>query len=610
MDHENTRQRVFSRRLALIGGLKLAGLGALAGRLYYLQVAESDKYTTLAEDNRISMRLQAPVRGIIVDRFGVPLATNEQNFRVVVVPERAGDIESALQHLSQLAPLSETDIKRVLREISRRPKFIAATVRENLSWEEVSLVELNAPDMPGFSIDEGQIRTYPFSSVMSHIIGYVGRVSEAEMTSDPVLALPGFRIGKGGIERQHEDALRGVAGRKRLEVNALGRVIREIDNDPGQQGREVRLTIDIGLQGYAMQRLAQERSAASVVMDTVTGEIYAMASSPSFDPNLFTRGISAELWEELLADPAAPLTNKSIAGQYAPGSTFKMITLLAGLESGIVDANYKVYCPGHVDLGSHRFHCWKKGGHGTMDIVDSLRHSCDVFYYELSKRVGIDRMAAMARQFGLGAKLGLDLPSERPGLIPDRQWKRTNYNKPWLPGETLNASIGQGYVLTTPLQLAVMTARLASGYAVQPHLTKQVEGKAPERDAFEPMSLRPENLALVRKGMEAVMARGGTAFAARILEPSMAMAGKTGTAQVRRITMAERNSGGVRKNEDLPWNRRDHALFVAYAPIGNPRYACSVIVEHGGGGSAVAAPLARDILIDCQRRDPARLRVV
>ncbi len=608
MDHENARQRVFSRRLALLAGLKLLGLGALGGRLYYLQVVESDKYATLAEDNRINMRLLAPVRGLIVDRNGISLANNEQNFRVVVVPERAGDIEAALKRFAQYVPLSDTDLRRIVREVSRRPSFMPATVRENLTWEEVSLVELSAPELPGFSIDEGQIRTYPYASVMSHVIGYVGRVSETELSGDPVLALPGFRIGKGGIERQHETPLRGTAGRTRLEVNALGRVIRELDGDIGTQGREVKLTIDIGLQSYAMQRLAQERSASAVVIDTVTGEIYAMASSPSFDPNLFTRGISAEIWEELLSDPASPLTNKTITGQYAPGSTFKMMTLLAGLDSGIIDAGYRAFCPGHIDLGSHRFHCWQKGGHGTVDIVDSLKHSCDVFYYELSKRIGIDRIAGMARQFGLGQRLGLDLPSERPGLIPDRQWKRANYNKAWLPGETLNASIGQGYVLATPLQLAVMTARLASGYAVQPHLTKQIQGLPPERDRFAPLPIRPEHLALARKGMEAVMGVGGTAYKARILEQSMAMAGKTGTAQVRRITMAERSTG-VRKNEDLPWNRRDHALFVAYAPIGNPRYAAAIVVEHGGGGSAVAGPIARDIMIDCQRRDPANIKV-
>jgi penicillin-binding protein 2 len=608
MDNENARQRVFSRRLALIAGLKIAGLGALGGRLYYLQVTESDKYATLAEDNRINMRLLAPVRGLIVDRAGVSLAANEQNFRAVVVPERAGDIETALKRFAQFVPLTETDLRRIVREIGRRPSFMAATVRENLSWEEVSLVELNAPDLPGFSIDEGQIRTYPFAAVMSHVIGYVGRVSESELNGDPVLSLPGFRIGKGGIERQHEAALRGAGGRQRLEVNALGRVIRELDGDVGQQGREIQLTIDIGLQGYAMQRLAQERSAAAVVIDTVSGEIYAMASSPSFDPNLFTRGISAEIWEELLSDPAAPLTNKTITGQYAPGSTFKMMTLLAGLDSGAIDANFRAFCPGHLDLGSHRFHCWRRGGHGTVGIVDSLKHSCDVFYYELSKRVGIDRIAAMARIFGLGGRLGLDLPSERPGLIPDRQWKRANYNKAWLPGETLNASIGQGYVLATPLQLAVMAARIASGYAVQPHLTRQIEGQPPARDKFAPLPLHAEHLALARKGMEAVMGVGGTAYQARITEAGMAMAGKTGTAQVRRITMAERNSG-VRKNEDLPWNRRDHALFVAYAPVGNPRYACAVVVEHGGGGSTVAGPIARDIMIDCQRRDPANTTV-
>jgi penicillin-binding protein 2 len=614
IDRDNSRYRIFSRRVALLGALQAAGLGALVSRLYFLQVVESDKYATLAEDNRINVRLLAPIRGQITDRLGVPLAINEQNFRALAVREVAGheggSLEEVLDHFARLVPLSEADLKRTLRDASRRPSFMPVTVRENLTWDEVSTLELAAPDLPGISIDEGQLRYYPYADAFAHIVGYVGKVSESELDGDPVLALPGFRIGKSGIERFHDQELRGEAGRKRMEVNALGRVIREIDRDPGKPGSEIKLTLDVNLQQFATQRLAQERSAASVVMDAVNGDVYALVSSPSFDPNVFTRGISADTWEDLLSNPASPLTNKAIAGQYAPGSTFKPMVLLAGLESGVIDESFTVFCPGHYDLGDHRFHCWKRGGHGTVGTAESLEHSCDVFYYELSRRVGIDRIAAMARRFGFDSPSGIDLPGERPGTIPDRDWKRANFNKPWTQGETLNAAIGQGYVLATPLQLAVMSARLALGRAVKPHLTLSVDDVPAVRGEFPLMGIKPENLAVVHRGMGLVVnAPIGTAYKARITQKGMEMAGKTGSAQVRRITMAERATGVI-SNDDLPWNQRDHALFIAFAPLDNPRYACATIVEHGGGGGAVAGPICRDLLLDCQQRDPAGIRSV
>lgn len=607
MDRDTDRYRCLTRRVMVLGGIKLGLLSTLAGRLYYLQVVQAEKYRTLSDDNRISLRMLAPSRGPIVDRFGVPLAINQQNYRVVVVAERARALHDILDKVSEIVPLYDSDRRRIIREVQRKRRFVPVTVKENLTWEQVATLEMNTPDLPGVSIEVGEIRNYPFAADTAHILGYVGAVSEAELNGDPVLSLPGFRIGKSGIEKYHEESLRGVAGSMQLEVNAVGRVIRELSRDDGQPGREVQLTLDIGLQQFTQARLSQEVSAAAVVIDVHTGGIYAMASHPSYDPNQFTMGIPAGLWNELLRNQATPLSNKAVAGQYAPGSTFKMIVALAALDSGIVNARYSVYCPGHMDLGDHRFHCWKKGGHGSVDMVTALQYSCDTYFYDLARRLGIDRIAEMAHRFGMGEALGIDLPHERPGLMPSRDWKMATYNKSWQQGETLIASIGQGYVLSTPLQLAVMTARLANGgRAVRPHLTKQIRQGPHEQTVWPSLGVRKEHLDVVLAGMDAVTNHpAGTAYKSRITEAGLEMAGKTGTAQVRRITMAERATG-VKKNDQLPWRERDHALFVAYAPLNAPRYACAVIVEHGGGGSTVAAPIARDILVECQKRAPGR----
>jgi len=608
MDRDTDRYRCVVRRALVLGGIKFGLFSTLVGRLYYLQVLQAQKYTMLAEDNRISLRLVAPSRGLIVDRSGVPLATNQRNYRVVVVSERTRNIQDTLDRIARIVPLTDTDRRRVIREIGRKRRFVPVTVRENLSWEQVSTIEVNAVDLPGAAIEVGELRHYPYGPATAHILGYVGSVSEAELAhGDPVLSLPGFRTGKSGIEKYQEKALRGVAGTAQLEVNAVGRVIRELSRDEGQTGREVSLTLDINLQRFVQDRLSKEESAACVVMDARTGGIYALGSHPSYDPNQFTMGINAELWEDLLSNPAAPLSNKAVAGQYAPGSTFKPIVAMAALESGIINTKHTVFCPGHMDLGDHRFHCWKKGGHGTLDLVGALRDSCDVFFYDLARRIGIDRISDMAKRFGLGVSLGLDLPYERVGLMPSREWKQKAMRASWQQGESLVAAIGQGYVLSTPLQLAVLASRIANGgYAVRPHLTKRIRGEETERTDWPSMGLRREHLDLIVRGMfDVCNAPNGTAYKARIIQPGMEMAGKTGTAQVRRITMSERATG-VKKNEDLPWRERDHALFIAFAPVREPRYACSVLIEHGGGGSAVAAPIARDVLVECQRLDPAR----
>ena len=620
-DRDQERQKVLTRRALMLGAGQLGLVGALAGRLYYLQVVQADRYRVLADDNRISIRLLPPPRGEIVDRLGVPLAINEKNYRVVIVREQSGNVPVTLERLGRIIDLPEREVRRVLRDMRRKRAFVPITVRENLSWEEVSRVEVSAPDLPGISIEVGLTRFYPYAEQAAHVLGYVAAVSESELTGDPLLELPDFRIGKNGIEKVHDQHLRGKAGTSQVEVNALGRVIRELSREEGQPGRRIEITLDMELQRFAMNRLGEE-SAAAVIMDVHNGDVLALASTPGFNPNAFNRGLTPNEWEELISNERGPLTNKAIAGQYAPGSTFKMVVALAALETGVISPGQRVFCPGHLELGDTRFHCWKRPGHGHMDMHDAIKHSCDVYFYEVSKRLGIARIAAMAERLGLGQTLGFDLPGERPGLIPTREWKQARMGKPWHQGETLIAGIGQGYILTTPLQLAVMTARLVNGgIAVTPHLTRHLPGQGGlqtvalpgalpgSEGGFPSLGIAQEHLRLVHTAMAAVTndPNGGTAYRARIAEAGMEMGGKTGTAQVRRITMAERLTG-VRKNEDLPWRHRDHALFVGYAPVNAPRYCCAVIVEHGGGGSAVAAPIARDLLIETQRRDPAQGR--
>lgn len=610
MHRNSDRSKVFSRRAAVLGGGKLVLISALVGRMYYLQVVEAPRFKTMAEENRISIRLLPPPRGQIVDRFGEFLAVNEQNYRVIITAEDTnGNPTATLDTLGRIIDISEKEKRKILKEIKRKRSFVPVTVRENLSWEEVAQIEVNTPTLPGTEIDVGQTRHYPRGNLSAHVLGYVAAVTERDAKDDPLLELPGFRIGKSGIEKLHDLKLRGTGGTSQVEVNALGRVIQEVERQEGQPGGEVMLTLDIGLQEMVAERLGEE-AAAAVVLDIHTGDVLSMASSPTYDPNAFTRGLSHKEWQGLITNPRGPLTNKAIAGQYAPGSTFKMVVALAALEKGVITPSQRITCRGHTQLGNARFHCWKKGGHGPVNMVEAHMHSCDVYFYEIAKRVGVNRIHDMARRLGIGDKTGLDLPGERSGLMPSRDWKLATIGAPWQGGETLITGIGQGYVLATPLQLAVMTARIATGKKVQPHLTRKITTdfgvEVPAQTSFEPLGISPAHLKIVQSGMNAVTnIVGGTAYRSRIKEPEFAMAGKTGTAQVRRISKAERDVR-VLKNSELPWKLRDHALFVGFAPYDNPRYACAVVVEHGGSGSRAAAPVVRDILLEAQRRESAR----
>lgn len=606
MNQEND-QLLFSRRALLAG----VGVGALmtvlGGRLAWLQLLQGDKYKTLAENNRINLKMLLPPRGVIVDRFGVPLAINVQDFRVMIVPEQVDNVEKAIMRLSKYIPIEDRDIRRAVRDVKRNPRFVPVQVRNNLSWEQVAALEFNIPDLPGVSVEDGEIRNYPYREATSHIIGYVGRVSEGEIkaSDDPLLKQPGFQMGKNGIEKAFDLDLRGIPGKSETEVNVHGRQVRQLAVTASKPGNQLVLSIDAELQRFVQQRLSTDKSASAVIMDVHTGAVYALASHPGFDPNVFARGVSAPEWEELLMDETKPLNNKAITGLYPPGSTFKMVTGLAGLETGLMNEHWGVHCPGHYDLGNTRFHCWKKGGHGSVNLVKALAESCDTYFYKMASVIGVDKIAVMSRRLGLGTKLGIELPEEKGGLVPDQAWKRKTYNEIWHPGETIVAAIGQGYIQTTPLQLVTMVSRLVNGgFAVKPWIADHIGPDAPRHPTWESIGIDPAHLAMIRTGMERVLMPGGTAYASRIVETGLEMGGKTGTSQVKRITKAERAAGI--KQDDLPWHLRHHALFVGYAPLAAPRYACAVVVEHGGGGSAAAAPIAKDIMLEVQHRDPAR----
>jgi penicillin-binding protein 2 len=606
MDQKDSDQlKTFTRRAFFIGALQGGLLAVLGGRLAWLQIAEGQKYVTLSDNNRVNLKILAPSRGVIVDRYGEALATNGQNFRVLITPEQAKDIKLSLQKLQSIVALTQKDIKRVLKQAKRTASFVPIEVKDNLSWEDVASIEVNLPELPGLSIDVGEVRSYPYGDAYAHLVGYVGAVSQTEISDDPVLSLPGFKIGKTGIEKSYDNDLRGKAGTAEVEVNVVGREVREIKRNKADQGKTIQLTIDNELQKLTQKRLSEEKSASAVIMDCVTGAVYSMSSHPSFNPNLFTRGLSAEKWEELLADPGFPLNNKAIGGQYPPGSTFKMVTALAALEDRLVTKNTTTHCSGRYEYGGDLFHCWKQYGHGKMDMISALEQSCDVYFYDIAKDLGINKISEMAYKLGLGQRLGFELKEERPGLVPDKNWKMGHFGTPWRPGETIVASIGQGYIQSTPLQLATMVGRLVNGgYAVKPWIVGFV-GQTPGMDTSWPsLGLKKANLALIKNGMDKVVnSEKGTAFKTRIEAKAMQFGGKTGTAQVKRITKEQRLEGY--SNEDLPWKFRHHALFVGYAPVKSPRYVCSVVVEHGGSGSAAAAPIARDLLLYAQKLKPA-----
>ncbi|PTQ66994.1 penicillin-binding protein 2 [Celeribacter persicus] len=584
--------RKISRRALFLGGSQVAFMGVLGLRMRYMQVEQADEFRLLAEENRIRDFLLPPARGLIYDRNGALLAENEQTFRVVIRKEDAAELDAVLMKLEELIGITPEDQARVRKELKDAGPSAPVIIADRLSWEDFSLVSANGPALPGVTPEVGLSRYYPLHEDFAHLVGYVGPVSSYDIskmeTVDPIYTIPKFQLGKFGVEAKLEDVLKGKAGLRRVEQNAYSRIIRELDRKEGESGANIQLTVDHKVQNFIHARLGGE-SAAAVVIDVETGDIIAAASTPAFDPNLFVRGISSAAYSALLENDHRPLPAKSVQGSYPPGSTFKMVTALAALNSGAVTPEETVRCPGYVEVGGRRFHCWKRAGHGNLNLVGSLRHSCDVYYYEMAQRTGIDKIAEMGRKLGLGQEYDLPLSGINSGLMPDKQWKLAKRGAEWVVGDSLNAAIGQGFVLATPLQLAVMTARIATNREIVPRIVKSIDGVEQPVQGGAPLELNENMLRAVRQGMyEVLNSNRGTAFASRIADETMRMAGKTGTSQVRSTVV---------NNKEVPWEQRDHALFVAFAPYDKPRYAVSVVVEHGGGGSSVAAPIARDVML-------------
>lgn len=572
----------------------------LIGRLFYLQVFQGEKYQLMAERNRVSIRLTLPPRGNIFDRNGVKLAGNRKTFQAIFTKEQTNDVQKTLDSFSKLIPLDAAERTRIEKEISRKRAFMPVRIKEDLTFDEISAIQLNIPDLPGISIEEGFTRFYPEKDTTTHAVGYVSLILEEDVEKDsPLLDLPGYRIGRSGVEQSQNEWLKGTPGMRKTEVNAFGRSVRVLEDNPPVPGNDLILTIDARLQKIATQA-AGEESASIILLDVHTGEVLALVSTPSFDPNLFNRPIPQNVWNKFINNPKRPMRNKTIADIYSPGSIFKLVVALAGLESGDITLHKQIYCSGKTKVGNQQFHCWKREGHGHLNVVEALQHSCDVYFYEISQKIGVDKISAMAARLGFGSLTGIDLVGEKAALLPTRKWKEENRHDSWRIGDTLNLSIGQGFLNATPIQMAKMAAQIANGgMEITPHLVK----KRTEIPSKKLLGLKPAHLKIIQTGMGLVMnEEGGTGYASRFNLNGQKMAGKTASTQVRRITLKEREEG-IKSQDELDWEHRDHGIFVGFAPLNKPKYAIAVVIEHGGGGARSAAPIASKILKEAIRLD-------
>ena len=568
----------FSRRALVLGATQGAVAVALASRMTWLAVIENQRYQLLAESNRVNLTMIPPRRGWIIDRYGHPIANNRTDFRVDIIPDRLPkeQIDQVLKLLQQLLSLPPEQIARIQTDLKRAAGFQPVQVAENLDWDRFAAIQVRLPELPGVAPTRGYSRSYPAGPAVAHLIGYVGAASpeQYQKTKNPLFITPGFKIGKDGLEKALEETLRGEPGAKRVEVTAHGKLVRELATRQDLPGHNQRLTIDAGLQEYAARRLGTN-SGSAVVIDITSGDVLAFVSMPAYDPNSFSDGISRLEWKMLSDNDHVPLMNKILQGLYPPGSTVKPMNGLALLRAG-VSPDDRISCGGSLRVGNGIFHCHKKSGHGPLNLKQAIMASCDIYFYEMVRRLGYDQVAPVARVMGLGQKFDLPFSTQRYGTVPDSAWKLKKYKADWTVADSLNASIGQGYVLANPIQLAVMASRIASGRSLQPRIV--INGTPP---LANPLPLNPEHLAYIRDAMYGVVNQGGTGGRARLNIPGVSLGAKTGTAQVRRITMAER-AGGVRSNASLPFKMRDHALFICFAPVENPRYAAAVVLEHGG----------------------------
>ncbi len=578
-----TLHNSFDRRSIFIGSVQ-GGVGVLlAGRLAYLAVAENEKYELEAESNRVNLSLIPPRRGWILDRKGRPLASNRADFRVDVVPDRMSEDAATITQLADLLQLSAVELRDLQKKVKKSQGFAPVEVASGIDWDRFAAVSVRLPDLPGVVTQRGYSRYYPTGPSVGHLLGYVGTASREDWLKEdkaPLLITPGFKIGKDGMEKQFDLELRGYPGARRVEVTARGRIVRDLETRDDVPGDSVRLTIDGPLQDYAARRIGLE-SGAVVVMDCRNGDILAASSMPSFDPNSFSDGIGSIEWKMLREDDHVPLRNKVLRGLYPPGSTVKPMVGLAFMEAGL-DPEETAFCGGGLRVGSRVFHCWNRRGHGHVNLAKAIYQSCDVYFYHFAQKIGMDRIATMARRLGLGEEYDIPVVGQSYGTVPDPAWKKRKYDRDWETFDTVNATIGQGYVLANPLQQAVMAARIASGRNIMPRLL--YKNQAPK---IASLGLAPDHLAYVRQAMADVVSGIGTARRAALPLEDIRLAGKTGTAQVVSLSVSGGKTG--------PWKYRDHGHFICFAPFDNPRYACAVTIEHGGG-SGSAYPVARDVM--------------
>lgn len=587
-------RRSFTRRAFVLGTGKLILTSALLSRLGYLQLIRKDYYRDLAEGNSTKIEQIPPLRGLIYDHQGRTLADNRPCYRLFFLRQKNHDPTLLLDRLDEILKLSNNRLEGLQEALEAAPHRIPILIKDHLTWEEMSILETQSPFLPGFYIEEGQTRFYPAKDLMAHILGYVQLPTPEQLKTENLSPHHNWKVGKSGIEKQLNLHLIGQAGLRETEVNAKGKKVRELYYKPAQSGSDLTLCVDLDIQKYVAGRLSVEKSASAVVMDCHTGAVKALVSHPSYDNNAFVSGINQQQWSILRDNPYGTMTSKAVQRLYAPGSIFKLVVALSALENKVTTPHAKVYCAGHTQIGQRKFHCWRwrYGGHGWVNLTTALTKSCDCYFYEIAQKLGIQNISETARILGLGEKTGIELPHEKAGLVPDKTWKQERYGTSWLVVETVLASIGQGYLLTTPLQLGVLLSRLVNGgHAVSPRLCHDNLTTAAPKLPF-----KPENLKFICNAMiQAVNDPKGTAFKIRSQIPGYQFGGKTSTTQVRQITQKERDAG-LLTVEQQDWKSRDHAMFAAFGPTKNPRYVTAVVVEHGGWGGKVAGPIGRDIM--------------
>ena len=587
-----------NRRMFITGSLKFFIMIGLVSRLFFLQVKENKKYLTLSDKNRIREWKLAPVRGEFIDYFGNVVAGNFEAYQLHIIPEQVEDFRYVIYRVKDLLELSDKQFKRVLKKKNEIKPWETLIVSDNLSWKKFSKINNHLYDLNGVKPVISISRNYPFKENFTHLVGYVSQANENDIETNEQIKknfVPGLKVGKVGLEKSFENDLIGSNDIERYEVNAYGRRISQLEFQKGEKGKTLRLTIDTEIQKLTNE-LLKDQAGSICVMDIYTGEIVAMHSSPSFDPNLFVFGISQDDWQLIRNDPMKPLVNKTLQGNYSPGSTIKPIVALSALENGIINPNFTVKCNGKTEMYGQTYHCWKKKGHGFVDLRNAMKQSCDTYFYEIARRLGVDKLSETAKKFGLGEKVfGNLFDIEKKGLIPNTEWKKNALGKGWLLGETIITGIGQGYIQTTPIQLCLMTAQIGNGgYKIYPKITTDENNKEFQDDKYTPLFENKKNIRIVQDAMfgstNEVM---GTSYRSRINDPKYQFAGKTGTAQVKKITEKDRELD--LKTFEIPYEERDHALYIAYGPYKNPRYALSIIVEHGGNGSTTAAPMAKKL---------------